>query len=114
MYQIPFADGTFDSVLSTYSTCPLEKPVNAVIEMLRVLKKNGLLGIAHSTDPKNKTAKWFSNVFQNFLWKFPGLSLGCRNIDLIDEIKKLDVQILEDKTIGFVPFYFRILIVKKN
>ncbi len=38
MYKIPYPDETFDTVLSTYSTCPLENPMNAVQEMLRVLK----------------------------------------------------------------------------
>ena len=114
MYEIPFADGTFDSVLSTYSTCPLENPINAVKEMLRVLKNQGILGIVHSSYPENKFAKWLSNGLENLIWKFPRISLGCRNIELMDEIRKLNVEIIENKIIGFVPFYFRIIILKKN
>ena len=113
MYQIPFADETFDSVLSTYSTCPLDDPIIAVKEMLRVLKKNGILGIVHSVDSTNKIARWLSNSFLNIIWKFPGLSLGCRNINLIDDIRELNVEILDDKIIGFIPFYFRIIILRK-
>jgi demethylmenaquinone methyltransferase / 2-methoxy-6-polyprenyl-1,4-benzoquinol methylase len=114
LYQILYPDETFDTVLSTYSTCPLENPINAVKEMLRVLKKGGLLGIAHSTDSDNKIAKWISNKIDNFIWKFPRLSLGCRNISLVDDIKKLDVQIIDEKIIGIIPFFFKILIIKKN
>lgn len=114
IYQIPYPDNTFDSVLSTYSTCPLSNPMEAVNEMLRVLKKGGLLGIAHSSEPNNRFARWMSNGIENIIWKFPGLSLGCRNIELIDEIRKLNVEIQENKIIGFIPFYFRIIIVKKR
>jgi ubiquinone/menaquinone biosynthesis C-methylase UbiE len=57
MYDIPFPDNYFDVVISTYSTCPLENPANAVKEMLRVLKKNGLLGIAHSSQPDTRLTK---------------------------------------------------------
>ena len=114
MYQIPYPDETFDTVLSTYSTCPLENPMNAVQEMLRVLKKVGLLGIAHSTDSKNTIAKWVSDRIEDIIWKFPRLSLGCRNISLVNEIEKLDVDIIEQKTIGMIPFFFKILIIKKK
>jgi len=114
MYEIPFSDNTFDKVISTYSTCPLENPVNAVKEMLRVLKKDGLLGIAHSSEANSKIAKNISNKIESIIWKFPRLSLGCRNINLIDDIKKMNVEIVDNKLIGFIPWYFRIIIVKKK
>ncbi len=114
IYQIPYSDGTFDTVLSTYSTCPLEDPIIAVKEMLRVLKRGGELGIAHSTDSDNKLAKWISHKVDNVIWKFPRLSLGCRNISLIDDIRKLDVDIIYEKTIGIIPFFFKIIIIKKK
>lgn len=114
MYSIPCPDETFDAVLSTYSTCPLENPVNAVREMLRVLKPNGHLGIAHSTEAENGMARWISDQIEKLIWLFPRLSLGCRNIDLIDDLRHLDVEIVEEQTIGFIPIYFKILIVKKS
>jgi len=40
MYEIPYPDETFDTVLSSYSTCPLENSMNALQEMLRMFKKN--------------------------------------------------------------------------
>lgn len=114
MYEIPYEDETFDKVLSTYSTCPLENPLNAVKEMLRVLKKGGLLGIAHSTDSDKKIIKWISDKIEDIIWKFPRLSLGCRNISLVNEIQKMNVDIIEDKKIGILPYFFRILIIRKK
>lgn len=114
MYQIPYPDETFDSVLSSYSTCPLEDPINAVIEMLRVLKQGGFLGIAHSTESDNRVARFFSNKFEQVIWKVPRLSLGCRNISLAGDIRKLNVRIIEEETIGMVPFFFKILVLQKK
>jgi ubiquinone/menaquinone biosynthesis C-methylase UbiE len=114
MYAIPYPNETFDTVLSTYSTCPLENPMSAVQEMLRVLKKGGFLGIAHSTDSNKKIVKWISSKIENIIWKLPRLSLGCRNISLVNDIRKLDVDIIEEKTIGIIPFFFNILIIKKK
>ena len=114
MYEIPYPDETFDKVLSTYSTCPLEDPLKAVKEMLRVLKEGGILGIAHSTDPNNKLAVWISGKIEGFIWRFPRLSPGCRKISLVDDIRKMNVEIIEEKIIGLIPFFFKILIIKKK
>jgi len=114
MYHIPFPDNYFDVVISTYSTCPLEAPLIAVKEMLRVLKKDGILGIAHSCDPKNKTAQKISAWIESYIWRFPRLSLGCRKFDLSPDLKNLKVTILDDKIIGIIPWFFRLLILQKK
>lgn len=113
MYDIPFPDNTFDAVFSTYSTCPLADPVLAVKEMLRVTKVNGMVGIAHSTDSPDKIARQISAFIEYFIWKFPRLSLGCRNIQIMDDIKQLPVEIIDDRIIGFIPFYFRLIVLRK-
>ena len=114
MYNIPFPENTFDVVLSTYSTCPLANPLSAVKEMIRVTKTGGFIGIAHSTASGNQIARQISSGIEWLLWKIPRLSLGCRNIDMMDGIKELDVEITENKIIGFIPFYFRLMILKKT
>ena len=103
----------FDVVISTYSTCPLEDPSKAVKEMFRVLKTNGLLGIAHSSQTENIIARKISDWIEMIIWKFPRLSLGCRNINLINDINKMNVKIIENRLIGFIPWYFRLIILEK-
>ncbi|MCO5271625.1 MAG: class I SAM-dependent methyltransferase [Cyclobacteriaceae bacterium] len=113
MYDIPFPDNYFDVVISTYSTCPLDDPLKAVKEMLRVLKPNGLMGIAHSSQAENGMARKLGNWMERVIWKFPRLSMGCRNIDLLTGINKMNVEIIENKLIGFIPWFFRILVLRK-
>jgi ubiquinone/menaquinone biosynthesis C-methylase UbiE len=113
MYSIPYPDDTFDKVVSTYSTCPLENPLKAVEEMVRVLKRGGILGIAHSTGSDNRIANWISSKVDRIIWLFPRLSLGCRKISLVDGVRKMNVDLIEQTTIGMIPFYFKILIIRK-
>ena len=49
MVHLPFDDATFDVVLSTYSLCPLYEPARGALEMYRVVKPGGKIGVAHST-----------------------------------------------------------------
>ena len=114
MYEIPYPDDTFDVVFSTYSTCPLENPAHAVLEMLRVVKPGGLVGIAHSANPDGWLARFFTDAIEKIIWQFPRLSLGCRKFDMSADLQQMDATILEDKLIGFVPWYFRLIILRKT
>jgi SAM-dependent methyltransferase len=61
--QLPFADASFDVVLSQFGHMFAPRPAVAVSEMLRVLKKGGR--IAFSTwPPENFTGKMFALVGQ--------------------------------------------------
>ncbi len=113
MYHIPFGDEHFDVVLSTYSTCPLGDPEKGTLEMYRTLKKGGLIGVAHSTEPNNKLMRWIARKFEKFIWHFPSISLGCRAVEVLPALEKAGAEKIFDKKIG-VPLYpFRILVFKK-
>jgi len=72
------------------------------------------LGIAHSTDSNKKLIKWISSKIENIIWKFPGLSPGCRNISLVNDIRELDIDMIKEKTRGIIPLFFKIFIIKKK
>jgi ubiquinone/menaquinone biosynthesis C-methylase UbiE len=57
--RIPFDDGTFDTVLVTYTLCTIPDPVAALKEMRRVLKPAGrLLFCEHGLAPEAPVRAW--------------------------------------------------------
>ncbi|NIT59441.1 MAG: methyltransferase domain-containing protein, partial [Aliifodinibius sp.] len=73
LLRLPFSNNRFDAVLSTYSICPLYDPVQGALELYRVTKVGGKLGIAHSADPDNKIVKRIADWVESAIWKFPSL-----------------------------------------
>ena len=71
MVHLPFADNRFDVVLSTYSLCPLYDPVKGALELYRVTKQGGKLGVGHSTEPKNVIVKYLADRIEDIAWHVP-------------------------------------------
>ena len=57
--RLPFEDGTFDCVVSTFTLCSIEEVAQAVREVYRVLTPGGkLLLLEHGLSPEPKVQKW--------------------------------------------------------
>lgn len=72
MCQLPFPDHTFDVALSSYSLCPLYDPARGALEMYRVTKPGGLIGIAHSSEPTSPVLKWLADRVEDIAYGLPG------------------------------------------
>ena len=113
MVHLPFGDGAFDVVLSTYSLCPLYDPVQGALEMYRVTKPGGKIGTAHSTEPAGRLLKALGNAVENVAWRFPGLSMGCRAVDVLPALEKAGGQIVMKRRIGVPLWPFLVFVVRK-
>ena len=113
MVHLPFDDNSFDVVLSTYSLCPLYDPAKGAMELYRVTKPGGKLGIGHSSEPSNRILKFLADRVENLAWHFPGLSMGCRSVEVANQLVKAGGKILVKKRIGFPLWPFLILIIEK-
>jgi ubiquinone/menaquinone biosynthesis C-methylase UbiE len=57
--QLPFADATFDSIITTWTLCSIEHVEPALAEMRRLLKPDGrYLFFEHGRSDQAETAKW--------------------------------------------------------
>jgi ubiquinone/menaquinone biosynthesis C-methylase UbiE len=93
--HLEFADGSFDTVVSTLSTCTFPDPVKALQEMKRVCRPNGLILLlehGHSSLP------WLANFQDRNEYQHYQEHAGCRwNQDPLDLVKSAGLKILRSK-----------------
>ncbi len=114
MHALPFSDNQFDVVLSTYSLCPLYDPTHGAMEIYRVVKPGGLIGICHSTEPASKFTAWLAQKIENVVWLLPYISLGCRSVSVLPALEQAGAQVVFKKRIGVPLWPFLLFVVKKT
>lgn len=113
MVHLPFDDNRFDVVLSTYSLCPLYDPVKGALELYRVTKPGGRVGVGHSTEPENRVVKYFADRVEDIAWRFPRLSVGCRSVNVLPALENAGGKVLLLKRIGVPLWPFLIFVIEK-
>jgi ubiquinone/menaquinone biosynthesis C-methylase UbiE len=93
--HLEFPDGSFDTVVSTLSTCTFPDPVKALQEMKRVCRTNGLILLlehGHSNLP------WLANFQDRNEYKHFQEHAGCRwNQDPLDLVQSAGIKVLKSK-----------------
>jgi len=113
MLNLPFEDNSFDAVLSTYSICPLHDPAKGALELYRVLKPGGHIGIAHSSEPEMPLVKWLANKVEWLVWHIPSISLGCRPVSVHSVLNQAGGKITFEKRIGIPLWPFAVFVLEK-
>jgi ubiquinone/menaquinone biosynthesis C-methylase UbiE len=113
MLNLPFEDNSFDAVLSTYSICPLHDPAKGALELYRVLKPGGHIGIAHSTEPERPVVKWLADKVEWLVWQIPSISLGCRPVSVLSVLNQAGGKIVFEKRIGIPLWPFAVFVIEK-
>jgi ubiquinone/menaquinone biosynthesis C-methylase UbiE len=93
--KLPFADATFDSIITTWTLCSIENVEPALAEMRRLLKPYGrYIFFEHGRSDDAKTAKWQDRF--NPIEKVIGV--GCninRPIDRLVKAAGFEVETLD-------------------
>jgi SAM-dependent methyltransferase len=88
-------DGSFDTIVSTWTMCTIGDPAAAMKEIYRLLKRGGrFVFVEHGLAPDAEVVKW-QKRFNNFTQKWGG---GChldRDVEAILRGSKLQVDKLE-------------------
>ncbi len=113
MLDLPFADNSFDVVLSTYSLCPVYDPAVGARELFRVTRPGGRIGIAHSAEPTGPWVRWLADRVENVVWRFPSLSLGCRSVVVLPTFEQLGCKLIFKQRIGVPLWPFLVFVVEK-
>ncbi|MHB8551898.1 MAG: class I SAM-dependent methyltransferase [Acidiferrobacterales bacterium] len=96
---LPFANGSFDTVVMTWSLCSIRNPLEALQQMYRVLKPEGrLLFVEHGLAPDRSVQRW-----QNMLTPVWGrISAGCHLNRKIDDLVRAAGFRIEDLRTGYL------------
>jgi ubiquinone/menaquinone biosynthesis C-methylase UbiE len=113
LLRLPYADGSFDVALSTYSLCPVGDPRKGALEMLRVVRPGGLVGIAHSAEPTGAVTRWLADVVESVVWHFPSISLGCRSVEVLPALEEAGCRVRLERKIGIPLWPFAVFVVEK-
>src|SRR5689334_454685 len=93
--NLKFADGSFDTVVSTLSTCTFPDPVKALQEMKRVCRPNGLILLL---EHGHSSLLWLADFQDRNEYKHFQEHAGCRwNQDPLDLVQSAGIKILRSK-----------------
>ncbi|MGB3655968.1 MAG: class I SAM-dependent methyltransferase, partial [Rivularia sp. (in: cyanobacteria)] len=114
--NLPMADNTFDSVVSTWTLCSIEKVEQAVKEIHRVLKPGGkFFFIEHGLSNEASIQTWQNrlNPVQNIIADGCNLNRNIRSI-VEEKFNRVDVkEFYADKTPKFMGYMYQGVAIKE-
>ena len=113
MVHLPFADGQFDVVLSTYSLCPLYDPEAGALELYRVTRPGGRIAVAHSTEPGPPLVRRLAGLVEDWAWHCPGLTMGCRAVRVLPVLERAGARVIFSQRIGVPLWPFLVFVAEK-
>jgi ubiquinone/menaquinone biosynthesis C-methylase UbiE len=93
--KLEFPDESFDTVVSTLSTCTFPNPIKALQEMKRVCQPEGLIFLV---EHGHSSVSWLANYQDRHEYQHYQAHAGCRwNQDPSDLVQSAGIKILKDK-----------------
>ncbi|WP_456371060.1 class I SAM-dependent methyltransferase [Geoglobus sp.] len=106
--SLPFKDGVFEGVISTYVFCSVENPVKGLREVYRVLKPQGKAYFLEHVRSESEMAGKLMDIL-NPVFKMIGPEINRRTVE---NIKKAGFKIIQDRNL--MTSVFRLVIAEKT
>jgi ubiquinone/menaquinone biosynthesis C-methylase UbiE len=90
--ELPFEDGSFDTVLCTFSLCGIPDVERAVAEMRRVLKPGGDLILVDHVKSSSKPVYWLQRAIESVTKRIEGEHMTRRPVI---QVERTDLEIRE-------------------
>ena len=101
--KLEYPDGSFDTVISTLSTCTFPDPIQALQEMKRVCRSEGLILLL---EHGHSSMSWLANYQDRHVVQHYQQNAGCRwNQDPLDLVRSAGLKILSSKRFGLGMFH---------
>ena len=99
---LPFSDKSFDTVVSSVTTCTFPEPVSALREMARVCKTEGrVLLLEHGRSDREWLGRWQDRREDSF-----AKQLGCHwNREPLELVRKAGLKINNSRRVFFGVFH---------
>ena len=101
--KLEFEDGTFDTVTSTLSTCTFPDPIQALREIKRVCRPNGLILLL---EHGHSNVSWLANFQDRNVLQHYHQNAGCRwNQDPLNLVQSAGIKLLKSTRTVLGIFY---------
>ncbi|MCL7416023.1 MAG: class I SAM-dependent methyltransferase, partial [ANME-2 cluster archaeon] len=100
--HLAFRDNSFDNVVTTFVLCSVPEPVNALKEMERVCKPQGIITNLEHMLSKNVLIAFVENMFNPITKFFTGVNINRRTVE---NVKKAGLDMLEERNLGLLDVF---------
>lgn len=108
-HALPFEDGSFDSVVCTYSLCNIPDPQLAVNEMKRVLIPGGRLILVDHIRSAVKPVLWFQKAIEFFTARLEGEHATRRPVE---QVTAAGLDVVEKERLAPAGIVERLVAIK--
>ncbi len=108
-HALPFDEGSFDTVVCTYSLCNIPDPQRAVNEMKRVLKPGGKLILVDHIRAAVKPVLWFQKAIEFLAARLEGEHMTRRPAE---QVEAAGFEIIQRERLGPAAIVERVVATK--
>lgn len=110
-HALPFPDGSFDTVVCTYSLCNIPDPHLAVAQMKRVLREDGKLILVDHIRSRFKPVYWLQKLIESISVRVDGDHMTRRPLD---QVRAHGFGVIERERLGPTGIVERLMAVKSG